>query len=223
MEESIDMARYAVDEGIHTIIATPHALGGAFPNPPDKIIKSVNALQRRLKSLGIPLLIYPGCEVHFCMGLALRIIKGEATFLCKNRRYILVEFPFQSLPKGFFDEIQHLVYNGITPVIAHPERNNTIHHDFEILNKLFSLGCLFQVNSTSITGGFGNNVMSCAHTLLEKRMVHVIASDAHSRHNRPPELTRAVQIAVSIMDNPDEVMALVSEKPRKILAGDPIE
>jgi protein-tyrosine phosphatase len=222
-DESIAMARYALDQGIDTIIATPHALGGSFSNPPDKIIKSVAALQRRINSLGIPIEILPGCEVHFCKGMASRIIKGEATFLCKNRRYILVEFPFQSLSTGFFDEIQQLVLNGITPVIAHPERNSIIHHDIEILHRLLLMGCLFQVNSTSITGGFGDNVMACAHTLLELKMAHVIASDAHSPDHRPPDLIKAVKIAESIMGNKEEVLALVEGRPWKILFGEPIE
>ncbi len=223
MEESVAMARFAAAQGITAIVATPHALGGAFANPPVKIRKQVAALQRHLNFLKIPLTLHPGCEVHFCIGLARRIMAGEATFLCENRRYILVEFPFQAVPDGFLKEIHELAVNGITPVIAHPERNTTLCHDFGILQRLFAMGCIFQVNSTSITGGFGDAVMAFSHTLLETRTAHIIASDAHSRDHRPPDLARAVHIARSILGSKGEAMAMVRERPRNILAGEPLD
>lgn len=54
LEESLAMARHAVKDGIHTIVATPHALGGTFPNPPDKILNAASALRRRLETERIP-------------------------------------------------------------------------------------------------------------------------------------------------------------------------
>ncbi len=223
LEESLAMARHAVKDGIHTIVATPHALGGTFPNPPDKILNAASALRRRLETERIPLSLYTGSEVHICPDMAARILAGKTAFLCENKRYVLIEFPFQSVPDGFNEELFHLVLNGITPVIAHPERNPMVHFQPEILYELTAAGCLIQVNSTSITGGFGDDIMMCSHDLLENRLVHIIASDAHSARSRPPSLSLAVDIAGKILKSNEEAMKMVLSIPGAIIKGMPVK
>jgi protein-tyrosine phosphatase len=222
IEESLDMARHAVDDGIHSIVATPHAMGGTFPNPPDKIITAARALSHRLETERIPLSLYTGAEIHLCPDMANRIMAGEAAFLCKNRRYVLVEFPFQTVSDGFRDALFHLILNGIIPVIAHPERNPGVYFQPGILYDLTAAGCLIQVNSTSVTGGFGDTIMKCSHALVENRLVHVIASDAHSARTRPPVLSAAVGIAAKILKNNDEALKMVSGTPEAIIKGLPV-
>lgn len=219
IEESLAMARYALKEGIEAVVVTPHALGSGLDNPPEKIHQAILDLQNRLDMEKIPLILHPGAEVHLCPNMARRIISGETVFLSKNRRYILVEFPFHSVPIGFKEELFQLAVNGITPVIAHPERNPMIGHDLQFLSELIDMGCLVQVNAASITGGFGDAVMFTAHQLIIKRLVHVIASDAHSSDHRPPALSLAVDIARKILKNKKQALAMVEEMPQKIIAG----
>ncbi len=219
MNESLAMARYAVKDGISAVVATPHALGSGFDNSPKKIHQAILDFQNRLDIEKIPLTLHPGAEIHLCPDMARRIMAGETVFLSKNRRCILVEFPFQSVPMGFKEELFQLAVNGITPVIAHPERNPMIGHDPEFLHELAAMGCLVQVNSTSVTGGFGDGIMAVAHRLIEKRLVHVIASDAHSADHRPPALSLAVKIAQEILKNADEVLGMVETVPKRIIAG----
>ena len=223
IEESIAMARYALSDGIHTVVATPHALGGTFPNPPQKIKAACKKLAQHFQSENIPLSVYPGAEVHLCPDMAKRIMDGEAQFLCESRRYIMVEFPFQSGLHHFKAEIHHLCVNGILPVIAHPERNQTIFREKNILYELINMGCMVQLNSTSITGGFGEKILACAHELIRLRLAHIIASDAHAIYHRPPELSHAVKIAEDILGNKKDAMKMVDERPEKILNGDPLK
>ena len=223
MEESIAMARHAVSDGIHTIVATPHALGGTFPNPPEKIKIAVKDLQAHINSKDIPLSIYPGSEVHLCSNMAKRILNDEASFLSENRRYILVEFPFRKVPQCYRDELYHLRLNEIVPVIAHPERNPLIFRDKEILYDIIKMGCRVQLNSTSVTGGFGEKVMICAHDLIRLRLAHIIASDAHSAYHRPPVISDAAKIAEHILGDAAEADIMVNERSEKIISGDSIE
>ena len=65
--------------------------------------------------------------------------------------------------------------------------------------------------------------MRCSERLLKHRMVHVIASDAHSSEKRPPVLSRAVDAAAEIMGSVDEAEHMVKELPVKILAGEAVE
>lgn len=223
LSESIAMARHAFFEGINTIVATPHFLDGNSPKHPEEIRQKVSDLRKHFKEENIAVKLYPGSEVHLCPNMAQRILNGEALFLGDNDRYILIEFPFHKDFQHFMGEIDCLRLNGITPVIAHPERNPIIFREKEVLHDLVSMNCPIQVNSTSITGGFGKNIMRCAHELLRLRLVHIIASDAHSPYKRPPALSLAVKIVGNILGDDDKAIEMVRDYPQKILEGKAID
>jgi len=82
------------------------------------------------------------------------------------------------------------------------------------------MGALCQVTAMSITGDFGEMVMQCAERLLRHRLVHVIASNAHSSDSRPPVLSQAVEAAAEILGNYDDAERMVKEVPALILSED---
>ena len=65
LEESVRMARLAVDGGAKAVIATPHCnIPGSYQNYCSKEYKSkIIELNLRLKSEGIDLKVYPGHEI----------------------------------------------------------------------------------------------------------------------------------------------------------------
>ena len=120
-------------------------------------------------------------------------------------------------------EIFALKMKGITPIITHPERHSAINRDMDILYELVRMGALSQVTAMSITGDFGGTVRQCAEVLLKHRLVHVIASDAHSPEGRPPVLSRAVDAAAEIVGSYEEAVRMVKELPAAILSGERVE
>jgi protein-tyrosine phosphatase len=80
------------------------------------------------------------------------------------------------------------------------------------------MGCLGQISAMSLTGGFGRGVSRTAEKLLQKRLVHFIASDAHSSKRRPPLLSPAVRKAAKIV-GAEEAKKMVTEYPQAILEG----
>jgi protein-tyrosine phosphatase len=80
------------------------------------------------------------------------------------------------------------------------------------------MGCLGQVTAMSLTGDFGPRVKRLAEKLLTSRLVHLIASDAHSIHRRPPILSAAVRAAKRIVGQ-DEARKMVTEYPQAVLEG----
>ena len=223
LAESLAMARQAVADGIHTIVATPHALGGGHPNPPARICEEVKKFQEALNSKAIPLTILPGCEVHNCPDMADRIADGQASFLNKQKKHILIEFPFKDISKAYGDELAKLIKMGITPVLGHPERNPATYKKPKMLLEFITMGCLIQMNSTSITGGFGPLILENAKRLLQYRMIHLIASDAHSSGRRSPTLSLAVKFAGEVLDNPEDALAMVTTTPQQIVDGENVE
>jgi protein-tyrosine phosphatase len=218
-DESLAMARRAVEDGIHTIVATPHTLNGIYLNPAKKIISKVEEFQKVLSNNHIQIELCAASDVHLCPHMLEMVESGDALTINDAKKYVLLELPSQAIPKGVKDEIFSLKLNGITPIITHPERNAIIQHDLDILYEMVSMGAISQVTAMSITGDFGAFVKRAAEIMLKKRLVHIIASDAHGADIRPPVLSRAVEHAAEILGNYEEAMRMVTAVPAAILSG----
>lgn len=223
LEESLAMARQAVADGIKTIVATPHTLNGIYLNPAQVVADHVARLQEVFFIEKLDLELLSGSEAHISIQILEKIHSEEITTINNNGRYVLVEFPVQAIPLGSKDELSRLKLQGITPIISHPERNMIFQQRLEDLYELVAAGCLIQVTAMSITGGLGKDAMKCVHRLLDLRLVHIIATDAHSSRNRPPVLSPGVETAAKILGSPDEAEAMVTSRPRAILKGEPVE
>jgi len=82
---------------------------------------------------------------------------------------------------------------------------NVIQKDIDILYEFVFMGALCRVTVMSITEDFGGIAIQCAKRLLRHRLVHVIASDAHSSNSRPPILSKAVEATVERLRSYDDV------------------
>lgn len=223
MDESLAMCRQASQDGIHTVVATPHTLDGVYLNPIFKVMEQISVLNEVLSGHDIRIRILPGSDVHLCRDLWRYVESGEAGTINNDKKYLLLELPMQSIPPGVKDEIFNLKVRGMTPIITHPERNLVIQKDSSVLCEAIGLGALSQMTASSITGRFGGAVKQCAETLLKRRMVHIIASDAHSSDRRPPVLSQSVEAASQILGNADEAEQMVVDAPERVVSGQALE
>jgi len=223
LQESLDMAAMALKDGIDTIVATPHTLDGLYANSREEVSQSVEAFRTALSNRGIEISICPGADVHLCPGMVERIKEGRAVTINNSGKYLLLELPPQNIPPQIKDEIFSLKLNGITPIITHPERHPAIQRDLGILHQLVSMGALAQVTAMSVTGEFGLPIRACAQAMLERRLIHVIATDAHSVESRPPILSRAVEAAADVLGSVKEADDMVNRIPALILSGEPVD
>jgi protein-tyrosine phosphatase len=162
--------------------------------------------------------ILPGSDVRLCAEILLCFDQGKVTTVGDNKRFMIVEFPFYSIPYQAEDILFGLMARGITPIISHPERNVEIEQRPGRYYEMIRVGCLGQVTAMSLTGGFGSHIRRFAEKLLKKRLIHAIASDAHGINGRPPGLTAAVREAEKIIGR-EEAIKLVTEYPRAIIDG----
>lgn len=221
LEESIEMARQAADEGIHTVVASPH-IYDMFTKPTvAKILAKTEELNQVLVDQGIDCRILPGSEVHIAHDLTDLLKRGEIMTVANNGRYLLLELPLQEVPAFTEDVIYDLNLGGVRPIIAHPERNQAIMAKPEILERLIHIGALTQVSSGSLLGTFGSHVRRTALLLLDSGMLHVIASDGHSPRRRRIHMARARQL---IVEQYGEQLAesMCCSIPRMILDGENI-
>ena len=191
-ETSIAMARIAANDGIHTIIATPHLTDAAYPR--EKLIEAVSQLNTALQQQSIPITILFGAEVqaHIALSVADRFCLADSFCL-------LVEFPHSYLPTDARELISALTTRSITPIIAHPERNSQIGRDPWLLAPLLEMGTKIQITAESLTGNLGMTAKNCAEYLLRSGHVHYLATDSHAPRFREPILSKAVKQAARII------------------------
>jgi protein-tyrosine phosphatase len=218
IEEAIELCKIAANDGIKTIVATPHSKDGVYEAKSDEILKTVDALNFKLKENTIDLEILPGSEVHIIEGLVESIKSGEVLTINNGGKFILFELPFVFMPPGTDKFIFNLKVNGIVPIIAHAERLTAFQNNPELVKQLVRIGARVQVNAHGLAGRASPREKKCAEWLLKNRLVHFIASDVHSLTGRPPILSKAVEMATSIVGEM-EAMALVCHNPEQIING----
>jgi protein-tyrosine phosphatase len=219
MDHALAMARKAVASGITDIIATPHHLNGVYSNPRKSILKAVTALRRRLAEEETPLNIYPGSELHLVPELLSQLEQGEAMTYADLGKAVLVEFPKHMIPTGSEQILENLLYQGLTPVIAHPERNSTLCMDGERIGDWVAQGCKLQLTSQSCAGDFGRSIQAISRCWCERGWVHLIASDAHRTEHRAPDMRAgAAKIEAWLGSEAAELMSI--DNPARLRNGE---
>lgn len=217
IEESVRMARLAVDGGTRAIIATPHSnIPGSYQNHCDKAyVIAFRDLQKRLEEEKIPLKILPGHEI-FAAENFIELIKSKKLLTLNNSVYPLVEFGFTEHSDSVFEKIEMLLAEGFTPIVAHPERYAFTAEDIFAPFRLKNMGCLLQINKGSLKGSFGREAYFASHAIIENELADFIASDAHSPYMRTPFLADAYDI-VSEIRSENYAELLLVQNPIKVL------
>jgi len=214
-ETSLSMARQAAKDGITSIGATPHVINEVYSYNRERILEAVEGLNQFLDENGVPVHILPGAEYRLEPDLPQRLDRGELLTL-NDSNYLLVELPATFIPSYTERVLYELQLQGITPIIAHPERNAGFAGDPSLLFQLVSKGVLVQITAGSLTGMFGRTVQKTAFLFLNSGLSHLIASDAHSSSHRTPVLSVAAR-AVEHRLGAGAANCLVLDNPRRII------
>ncbi len=211
-EDSLDMARAALADGVGVIVATPHIpFAGLTRQESDQRLA---VLRHYFAGQGTHLEVHLGAEVSLEPDI-LRWLADGLAWPIGATRYVLVELPFFVLPPYTEDVIFRLQVAGYKPILAHPERNAPLAAAPDRLQPLVERGVLVQITTTSVLGGFGAQAKSAAMAFLQRGWVHVLASDAHSASRRPPSLMEATRTAERLIG--PEAWNLVTTNPAAIL------
>ncbi|MEH7308186.1 tyrosine-protein phosphatase [Neobacillus drentensis] len=216
LSESVKMAKKAVEQGIHTIVATPHHLNNRYENPKKSIIDRVRELNKALREEKIDLNVLPGQETRIYGELVEGFENGEILPIDQTQ-YVLVEFSSTHVPRYTEKLFYDLQMKGLVPVIVHPERNQEIIENPEVLYKLVDKGTLTQVTAASICGDFGKKIKSFSLKLVEANLTHFIASDAHNTSNRTFKMREAFDIVQAKYGN--DMVYLFQENAEIVIEG----
>jgi protein-tyrosine phosphatase len=192
LEDSFEIARAAVSDGITVIAGTPHVRDD-WPTDAGVMENRVSELRAELEQAGIPLDVCGGGEIAMDWLARLPVEELRRFGLAGNPNYLLVETPYYGWPLGLPDALFSLRASGITPVLAHPERNADVQLRPETLVPLVQSGVLIQVTAASVDGRIGRRAQECGLRLVQRGLVHMLASDAHHASVRAVGMAEAAQ------------------------------
>ncbi len=215
LEMALAMGRFAAEQGITTLAATPHF----YAIPQWSLVKEqVQELQRKFATAQINVELVPGAELLLDMDLLDMQVRDIPTYGDQGK-FCLIEFPLQQMPIYVDDVLFGLQAKGLTPIIAHPERYHAVVEDPNRALGWLRQGCLIQMNTGSILGRFGPQIKETAENMLTSQMVQVVASDGHGSVRRRLNLAEAFRALVEIVGK-DTALDLVETNPQGILRGD---
>ena len=195
-EQSIEMLRICWEEGIHTVIATPHFDRYRYHSECADLPAVVEELNQRSREQEIGVQVLLGAEVFCEPGIYRRLREGKIPTLAGSR-YVLVEYgyeePFSVLQKN----IQMLAEDSFTVVMAHVERYSCIRKDMDCLYDLKEdYKALVQVNASDLMGNAGFMMQRFCRNLLKKDLIDFIATDGHNVSSRVPRLKASAEYVV---------------------------
>jgi protein-tyrosine phosphatase len=218
LEDSVAMARMAHEFGTTDLVATPHA-NLIYPFEPERVRERLAELA---SSVDGALRLYSGCDFHLSYDNIQDAIANPRKYTINQKCYLLVEFSdlliFRNTPEIF----SRLRDAGMLPVVTHPERNGLLQQRLEDLANWIAAGAFIQVTAQSLVGDFGRRAQEFCRTLLERRLVHFVASDAHDCQRRPPRLDRAYAWLKERYGEP-LAEALCVTNPRATLTGEALD
>ena len=216
---ALEMLRQSEKDGVSDVVATSHILSDVDADRELELLEKFKKLQQKAKEENISVRLHLGCEMYMYPEMPL---DRPFSTIAGTGKYILVEFPMNGIPvfagKRFFE----LIVDGVTPILAHPERNFNIAKKPQLAFEFVQRGVLMQINAGSLLGHFGKQIKTLAVHLLNADLVHVVASDAHNNSSRA-SCMRAAFDFVKIKWGNKTAQRLFVTNPGYILQGEPIE
>ncbi|SDS78802.1 protein-tyrosine phosphatase [Gillisia sp. Hel1_33_143] len=180
IEESLILIKKLKSLGVRNFIATPHIMNDYYPNTPETIGKALSIVKEgMLTDSGLKENTITAAAEYMMDHSFLEILRKEQLLTLKGK-YVLVEMSYFQAPINLNEILFQLQTRGYKPVLAHPERYAYYHaSDLRNYEDLISRGCLFQLNTLSLTSHYGKNMEKTALKLLEAGMYNFIGSDTH--------------------------------------------
>lgn len=217
VEDSLGLARQAVNDGIERVCATPH-IRHDHDVRIEEVAGRVEALNVRLREEGLPVTVLSGGEVA---ETAVEGLSDEelARVALGAGRWILLEPAPGPLSDTLLARVAHLTERGHRTLIAHPERHlSTDMH--ERIAALIAAGALVQATADFF---LREHTAEGMRALAGAGLVHVLSSDAHSSHGgRPLHLAAAFSALAGIEPGGPHIEWMRDTAPKAIVEGEEV-
>lgn len=211
-----EMCRQAANSGCTAMIATPHQRHPKWWNADRRRLEALlDQLQHRV---GPTPKLYLGGEIRvdrlFLSSLDKLVASGVLPMA--GSKYLMLEFERRQMLVDPVETVKAVHEAGWWPIVAHPEFIPGLREDIGMAERLVEANALLQITGASVLGEMGQMPKRCVSQLLDRGLVHFIASDGHNTDHRPSELYRP-KLAVASKWGRETAQRLLSDNPQAIL------
>lgn len=184
IEESRSGLEVLRDQGVRTIVTTPHVRGSETVRR-DQLEAHLARLDRAYESLReLAEAEFPELRVERGVELMLDIpapALSDPRLRLAGSNCVLIEFPHMSIPPHSTLAIREISAGGLIPIIAHPERYSNMGTNIDLIESWRDVGAGIQINSGSVVGQYGSIAKKLVWLILEHGHADYLSSDYHSR------------------------------------------
>ncbi len=180
MTTSVELIREMSNLGYKKLITTPHIMIDFYKNTPEIIEKGLEGVREQLQRKKIDIEIVGAAEYLIDDGF--KILLKENKIMTFSHKHVLVELSYFGVPPYLYELSFDMQVKGYKIILAHPERYLFWHNDMYKYQELKHRGFLFQLNITSLTGHYSEEVRKMAQKLIDANMIDLIGSDLHNFH-----------------------------------------
>ena len=215
-EEARWMLKCTYNQGIRTVIATPHY---SHRQDVGRLRELAGQLEEEAKKIAPDFDIYLGQEILYFDSMVDCLKEGHALTMAGSR-HVLVEFMPEVSYKKLYQAVRTVLMSGYYPIIAHVERYRALRDEGQ-MEELSETGCYMQMNYRSLQGGlFDRDARWCRKQVLDGR-IQFLGTDMHHKDYRTPEIGKSLGWLEGHIDE-KRLSSMLREKAFEILkTGDP--
>lgn len=133
--ETVKLLRMEYEQGVRTVIATPHFRFRMFETPAEKVREQFRLVEKAASEISPDLHVYLGCEFHANMEM-LPMLREQKVMTMAGSRYVLIEFSHNSEESYIRERLGALLSGGYKPIMAHIERYEITRNSLDFVEEL---------------------------------------------------------------------------------------
>jgi protein-tyrosine phosphatase len=188
--EGLGLCREAAAHGTAILYATPHI----WPH-----LTLADERERTVRANFAEMAEQTGLELRLGFELtpAPPLLEQDLSrYTLEGTNAVLIEVPFTGSEKLLIAICERMETQGLQPVIAHPERTQSVLERPSLASELAERSWLLQVNGSSLVARHGPEIEALAWGLVDDGLVSLVGSDGH-RGTRPATLDDAYAATVA--------------------------
>ena len=147
--ETVKLLRMEYEQGVRTVITTPHFRFRMFETPAEKVREQFRLVEKAASEISPDLHVYLGCEFHANMEM-LPMLREQKVMTMAGSRYVLTEFSHNSEESYIRERLGALLSGGYKPIMAHIERYEATRNSLDFVEELADMGVYMQINADSM-------------------------------------------------------------------------
>lgn len=221
LEEAMEMARQAYEDGIRGMIATPHQNHPIDFKPELEPEEAYGLLKQELEKEKIKIRLELAKELYIGPDY-LESLDQDLKNNHQKGNYIMIEFD-RSMSLSNLEAVLHEIsVRGYRPILAHVEMYNCLLNQVDCFPSLKNQGAYIQITASSLEGKRGKEKERFTRSLLERGLVDFVVTDAHGSKRRRPLLEKAQQISQDLIGS-SRTQQIFHQNPLALMEGQEIK